>query len=552
MTIGFAYVTIVSATVMVRLEYRAAVGDRSPTSHLPGHLPVTYLVTYRSPTWSPTGHLSPTGQPPHTSYLANLQCTTSLHPACGAYYASGRRRRVEEQSGGLVTFVNNTSFILFQFGFSSPPLAPTEGRDLIELLSPYQSANVSTTRNSKVSLSFIANKHLQIWLHLQAEEEFYFIFNSSFEDTIHLHYCYPPPTQVLLSYINLHTVIWNPSSVLFSGIRLQYCSPAVFSSFLRLQFVLRQSHPVCLSTNISRRVQFSGPHWSINITVPPVCTCGARMHLGQRSYRAENSYQGFEWQCNRSFNGNRCRHSVYYYQRIVFHDVRLPWTIFGSLPSLVLQDPVTVAGEQVGCGKDAALDWYSFCRQICYDVVAEMNICIGGDGLHVEIDETHIFKRKYNRGRQLATEHVWVFGGICRESKEAFLQVVPDRSGNTLWPIIQQRVHPGTIIMTDSARVYASLHQANRGGYEHYSVNHRRNFVDPNDANVHTNTVERQWGLLKGMLTGCMNEERLDVYLGEYIYRRQYFQAYSNLERRTTGKLFKIFLNHVKDMFPGV
>jgi len=40
-----------------------------------------------------------------------------------------------------------------------------------------------------------------------------------------------------------------------------------------------------------------------------------------------------------------------------------------------------------------------------------MDICVGGRGLHVEIDETHIFHRKYYRGRILAYEDVWVFGG---------------------------------------------------------------------------------------------------------------------------------------------
>ncbi|ODM88624.1 putative transposase-like protein [Orchesella cincta] len=291
----------------------------------------------------------------------------------------------------------------------------------------------------------------------------------------------------------------------------------------------------------------------INITVPPTCICGITMRLVQRTGKAENAYQGFEWQCERSLNGQRCRHALTITSGSFFTDVRLPWmNVWDLCLHWFFRTPVIAAGNQVGCGKDAALDWYSFCRQVCYDVVSEMDTCIGGEGLHVEIDETHIFKRKYHRGRQLAAEHVWVFGGICRESKEAFLQVVPDRTGQTLWPIIQQRIHPGTTIMTDSARVYASLHQASRGGFVHYAVNHRRNFVDPNDANIHTNTVERQWGLLKGMLTGCMDEERLEMYLGEYVYRRQFFQAFNTMEKRTSGKFFKIFLGHVKEMFPGI
>ncbi|ODM89446.1 putative transposase-like protein [Orchesella cincta] len=216
-----------------------------------------------------------------------------------------------------------------------------------------------------------------------------------------------------------------------------------------------------------------------------------------------------------------------------------------------METPVTVAAGQLGVSKDAAIDWYSFCRQICYDTVSDLDICIGGPGLHVELDESHIFKRKYNRGRQLAFQHVWIFGAICRESKEAFVQVVADRTGATLWPIIRRKVYPGTVILTDSARVYNSLYEAERGGFEHYQVNHRRNFVHPDNPNVHTNTIERQWGLLKGMIKGCMDEDRLEIYLGEFIYHRQFLMTNTNMEKRTLGKQFNVFLSHVRKAFPG-
>ncbi|ODM88686.1 putative transposase-like protein [Orchesella cincta] len=277
------------------------------------------------------------------------------------------------------------------------------------------------------------------------------------------------------------------------------------------------------------------------------------MHLGQRSSRAGNSYQGFQWECGQSFAGFRCRHTKAITTGSFFDDVRMSWlTVWDLILHWFFQTPVIAASSQLKCGKDAAIDWYSFCREICYEIVSEMDICIGGVGLHVEIDETHLFKRKYNRGRILAAEHVWCFGGICRESKEAFLHIVPDRSGNTLWPIIKRRVHPGTIILTDSARVYNSLHQAERGGFQHYQVNHKRNFVLPSDSNVHTNTIERIWGLLKGMVKGPMNDAKLEMYLGEFIYRRHFFKSLSSMDKQTSGRFLKIFLEHVREIYPGL
>ncbi|ODM94436.1 putative transposase-like protein [Orchesella cincta] len=291
----------------------------------------------------------------------------------------------------------------------------------------------------------------------------------------------------------------------------------------------------------------------INYTVPPNCRCGIAMRLGRRADRNQNSYQGLQWECGSYSNGRRCRHTSSITVGTFFDDVKLPWVkVLDLCIHWFFKTPVVSAAHQVGVSKGSAIDWYGFCREICYNIIDEMDICIGGQGFHVEIDETHLFQRKYNRGRQLAFSHVWVFGGICRETKEAFEQVVPDRSGRTLWPIIMRKIHPGSIILTDSARVYASLHEASRGGYEHYAVNHRRHFVDPANPNIHTNTVERQWGLLKGMVKGCMNEEKVEMYLGEFIYRRQFFTTLNVVEARTLGKQFDTFLGHMKKLYPGL
>ncbi|TRY70261.1 hypothetical protein TCAL_16390, partial [Tigriopus californicus] len=53
----------------------------------------------------------------------------------------------------------------------------------------------------------------------------------------------------------------------------------------------------------------------------------------------------------------------------------------------------------------------------------------------VEIDETFVFKRKYNRGR--VNPGKWIFGGIQRDLGIGFLVEVPDRTRQTL-----ERHHP--------------------------------------------------------------------------------------------------------------
>ena len=65
------------------------------------------------------------------------------------------------------------------------------------------------------------------------------------------------------------------------------------------------------------------------------------------------------------------------------------------------------------------------------------SIAIGGPNTTVEVDERILDRRKDHQGRNLPQQ--WVFGGICRETRECFMYTVPDRSAATLLPIIAHR-----------------------------------------------------------------------------------------------------------------
>lgn len=290
----------------------------------------------------------------------------------------------------------------------------------------------------------------------------------------------------------------------------------------------------------------------VDIRNSPTCPeCNTAKTLFNRTDQLGNSYQGLNWKCAYK-PGVINNHRVPICNNTWFENTHVSWLQVLELTlHWFLRTPVTLAAGQTGVSNECAVSWYDACREVCYKVVSSLDICIGGPGLHVEIDESHLFKRKYHRGRQLVHEAVWIFGGICRETGEMFVEVVVDRSGATLWPIIQRRIAPGTIILTDSARVYDNLHFPGRGGFEHYQVNHRENFVDPNNPNVYTNTIERQWGLIKGKIVGSLDNEQLDMYLGEYMYRRMYLNVSTDRERRTLGIQFRIFLNDIIRAYPG-
>lgn len=100
-------------------------------------------------------------------------------------------------------------------------------------------------------------------------------------------------------------------------------------------------------------------------------------------------------------------------------------------------------------------DWFTYCMEVCCQIVAARSGKIGGSGLTVEIDEAKFGKRKYNRGR--IVDGTWILGGICRETREAFLVPVFKRDKDTLIPLIISHVEEGSIIMTDCWKSYSSL-----------------------------------------------------------------------------------------------
>ena len=175
------------------------------------------------------------------------------------------------------------------------------------------------------------------------------------------------------------------------------------------------------------------------------------------------------------------------------------------------------------------VDWSRFCRDLCVYEFESNTSMIGGPGTIVEIDETIAVKRKYNRGRMLATG--WLFGGIERRRDgvfNCFIVLVYDRSEAHLTSLIRSRVAPGTHIITDGWAAYQNLSSM---GYRHSVVIHEENFVSPVDGDVHTQTIESTWCSLKRFIRahGTHKGGYYLEYICEYIFRRKHVDVFWSL-----------------------
>jgi len=108
-----------------------------------------------------------------------------------------------------------------------------------------------------------------------------------------------------------------------------------------------------------------------------------------------------------------------------------------------------------------------------------------------------------------------VVGMFDRESRQVRAKVIPNVKRETLQKAILKNIKYGSEIHTDQAVGYDRLGLR----YIHETVNHSETYVN---GNVHTNSLENFWSLMKRNLAGtyvAVEPFHLDRYLDEQMFR---------------------------------
>ncbi|XP_064463586.1 uncharacterized protein LOC135374571 [Ornithodoros turicata] len=231
----------------------------------------------------------------------------------------------------------------------------------------------------------------------------------------------------------------------------------------------------------------------------------------------------------RTFGQFRCRHGHAQFSQSVtvgtwFENMRLaPEQVliltYCFAKKMTFQQALDEASmiPEVSVSSATVADWYSYCREVCTDSLANVQTQkIGGPGHVVEIDECKIGRRKYQRGR--IVEGTWILGLIDVDTKQLCLEICLQnkRDKETLLALIDKHVEKGTTLYTDCWKGYAGL---SAEGFQHMMVNHTYNFVDP-DTGVTTNHIESQWRPLRHRLArGGVTSENMAHHLSKYLWR---------------------------------
>jgi len=165
---------------------------------------------------------------------------------------------------------------------------------------------------------------------------------------------------------------------------------------------------------------------------------------------------------------------------------------------------------------------------------------LGGE---VEVDESMIGGKSRNMHKNKRAEKIHgtggadkaiVFGMVERDGKVRAMHVAK-RRGKELQEAIRENVEAGSAIFSDELPSYVGL----AADYDHAVINHAIEYVD---GNVHTNTIENFWSLLKRGLHGTyvsVEPFHLFRYIDEQAFR------YNNRKDMDDGDRFSAVVSQV-------
>ena len=181
--------------------------------------------------------------------------------------------------------------------------------------------------------------------------------------------------------------------------------------------------------------------------------------------------------------------------------------------------------------------WRMF-RQI-RSLLSETDMQLEGEA--VEVDEMYYGgKRKGGTGRPMRGDKIKtpVLGMVERKGR-VVARAVPDTTAQTLCGTVREYVLPASTVFTDELNAYNTVSEGRR--YKHRRINHSSKVYVA--GNVHTNTIEGFWSLVKRGIGGVyhsVSQKYLQTYLDEYSFR---------YNRRDQGNLiFTSLLKRVSDL----
>jgi transposase len=228
-----------------------------------------------------------------------------------------------------------------------------------------------------------------------------------------------------------------------------------------------------------------------------------------------------------AYSCQHCGHHVYPTAGTIFHKTTVSLQLWFYAIYLMSSTRCGISAKQlereIGVSNKTALRMFRQIRTLLSEDADEPPL--SGE---VEMDETWIGGKPRESDRRKAKEKGWlpqtrhyerhtpVFAAVERGGRIR-ATVVPNVRLSTLVPKVNEYVLPSSMIFTDEWKGYDKLGSQ---GWQHRRIKHKeRIYVD---GDVHTQTIEGFFGLLKNGIRGVyhsVSAKHLQSYLDEYTFR---------------------------------
>lgn len=267
----------------------------------------------------------------------------------------------------------------------------------------------------------------------------------------------------------------------------------------------------------------------------PVCPhCG----VDKKPYKTNRGYKCSDKDCGRKFTVK---------VGTIFENSKIPFRIWFAAIYLCTSSRKGVSSVQLSIQLNITQKtaWFVLhrVREMLKGQAPQM---LGGKQNMVEADETyiggseknkHIKKRRSGEDSTLNNDGTpykpkKIVVGIIERDGKVLLKHIPVGTRENMVGFIEKHVPKGSKIYTDKAQSYKYLNRK----YTHDSVDHGLHIYVAGD--VHTNTIENFWSVLKRGLYGIyhqVSDKHLERYLNE-------FSARFNSRKSTECDKFKTFL----------
>jgi transposase len=219
----------------------------------------------------------------------------------------------------------------------------------------------------------------------------------------------------------------------------------------------------------------------------------------------------------KSYSCQWCGHHVHPTAGTIFHKSATPLRLWFYAVFLVAQTRCGNSAKQLE--RELGVTYKTAWRM--FNKIRKMLAEDDGPPLSgtVEMDETYVGgkRRGTSKGRPGKESHKTPVFGMAERKGRVVAKAVPNAGQAAIFPHVKKKVLPESMIYTDEYAVYAPLQHH---GYKHKRIRHKEEVYVAGD--VHTNTIEGSWSLLKRGIGGVyhsVSSKHLQGYLDEYSFR---------------------------------